>query len=424
MRYLLSAATLWFCALDLHADWPGWRGPRRDGVAREGGLLGEWPQGGPPLVWKASGLGGGFSSLAVANGRIFTLGDRGDSQFLIALEAATGREAWATRIGPSWEDAAAYPGSRGTPSVDGDLVYALGTEGDLVCAESATGKVRWRRSAGRDFGGQMMSQWKYAESPLIDGDRVVFSPGSFGGAMVALNKNTGATLWRAVAVGLGAKGSNGAGYSSAVVSEGGGVRQYVQLTGRGLIGIRASDGKLLWSYNRIANDVANIPTPVIRGDYVFTSTGYQTGAALLKLKPSAEGVDAEEAYFLDAKTFQNHHGGFVLLGDFLYAGHGHNQGFPICLEFLTGKVRWGGDIRNAGRGSAAVTAADGRLYFRYQNGVVMLLEASPEGYKERGTFEIPGVKQPSWSHPVVEAGRLYLREQDALYAYDIRAARP
>ena len=207
--------------------------------------------------------------------------------------------------------------------------------------------------------------------------------------MVALDKMTGKEIWRTAASNLGAKGKDGAGYSSVVISNAAGVKQYVQLMGRGLVGVRASDGKLLWSYNKVANDVANISTPVVAGDYVFASTGYGTGSALLKLAAAGGGVTATEVYFLDPKVFQNHHGGFVLVGDHIYAGHGHNKGFPICLELATGKVVWGGDIRNEGTGSAAVVYADGNLVFRYQNGVVILVEATPTGYKEKGSFTIP-----------------------------------
>jgi outer membrane protein assembly factor BamB len=348
------------------------------------------------------------------------MGDRKDGQYVESLNAADGSIVWATKIGPVWEDSETG-GPRGTPAVDGDSVYAMGTEGELVCLNIATGDIRWQKSMVADYNGRMMSDWKFAESPLVDGDKLLFTPGSFGAEMVAVDKHTGKDLWRAEGARLGPQGSNGAGYSSIVISNGAGVKQYVQLIGRGLIGVRADDGKLLWSYNRVANDVANIATPVVRGDYVFASTGYGTGAALLKLVKTAEGVDAQEVYFLDAKTFQNHHGGFVLVGDFLYSGHGHNNGFPICLEFLTGKVRWGGNIRPDGAtGSAAVAYADGRLYFRYQNGVMKLFDASPEGFKEEGSFKIPGVRAPSWSHPVIYQGKMYLREQDQLYCYDVR----
>jgi hypothetical protein len=262
--------------------------------------------------------------------------------------------------------------------------------------------------------------WKFAESPLVDGNKVVVTPGGRGAAIVALDKLTGKDIWRSTMPNIGAKGADGAAYASIVISQGAGVKQYVQLMGRGVIGVRADDGQFLWGYNKVANDVANIPTPVVQGDHVFASTGYQTGAALLKLVKSASGVEAQEVYFLDARTLQNHHGGLVLVGQHLYGGHGHNRGVPISVEMTTGKVAWGGDIRNAGTGSAAVTFADGRLYFRYQNGLMMLIDASPTAYAERGSFQIPDVAKPSWSHPVVTGGRLYLREQDALLVYDVK----
>jgi outer membrane protein assembly factor BamB len=387
-------------------------------VSPDTGLLSAWAPAGPPLAWKVTGLGVGFSSVAVAGGRIYTMGDRDGAQMLMALNQADGSPAWSTRLGPAWDDEMGGP--RGTPSVDGDAVYAIGTEGDLLCADAATGKERWRKSLPRDFGGRMMSMWKFSESPLVDGDRVVFTPGGSAAFLVALDKRTGRELWRTAAPPAGPRGREGAGYSSIVVSNGAGVRQYVQLTGRGLVGVRADNGKLLWGYNRVANDVANIPTPIVKGDLVFASTGYQAGSVLLKLVPSAQGVDAQEVYFLEARTLQNHHGGLVLVGDHVYGGHGHNRGFPIAVELATGKVAWGGDIRNAGTGSAAVTYADGHLYFRYQNGVVILIEATPAGYKEKGSFTIPDVNNPSWPAPVVSGGRLYLREQDTLYAYDVR----
>jgi outer membrane protein assembly factor BamB len=402
----------------LNGDWPQWRGPNRDGVSTETGLLSSWGPSGPPLAWKATGMGVGFSSVAVTGGRIYTMGDRGGAQTLMALDQANGKLLWSTRVGPMWEDEMGGP--RGTPTVDGELVYAIGTEGDLVCVEAATGRERWRKSLPRDFGGRMMSMWKFAESPLVDGDRLVFTPGGPNAFIVAVDKKTGREIWRTPAPPLGPRGREGAGYSSIVVSTAAGVRQYVQLTGRGLVGVRADNGKLLWGYNRVANDVANIPTPIIKGDHVFASTGYQAGSVLLKLVPSAQGVDAQEVYFLEARTLQNHHGGLVLVGDYVYGGHGHNRGFPIAVELATGKVVWGGDIRNAGTGSAAVVYADGHLYFRYQNGVVILVEATPQGYKEKGSFTIPNVNNPSWPAPVVSGGRLYLREQDTLYAYDVR----
>jgi outer membrane protein assembly factor BamB len=265
-----------------------------------------------------------------------------------------------------------------------------------------------------------MSQWKFAESPLVDGDRVVVTPGGNNAVMVALDKKTGREIWRAKMGTFESSGPSGAGYSGIVISNGGGIKQYVQLTGRGVIGVRASDGWFMWGYGGVANNIANISTPIIDGDHVFASTGYGTGSALLRISRTGDRTTASEVYFLDPGTFQNHHGNMVKVGSNLYAGHGHNRGFPIALDFASGKVLWGGNIRNAGQGSAAVTYADGHLYFRYQNGVMMLIEATPEGYREKGSFEIPDVRNPSWSHPVIINQRLYLREQDTLYVYDIK----
>jgi outer membrane protein assembly factor BamB len=408
------------------ADWPQWRGAARDARSPESGLLQAWPEGGPALAWRAGGFGAGYSSLAVADGRILTMGDIGDDQFLIAASAEDGKILWKRRVGPAWEEKS-YGGSRGTPTVDGNRVYAIGTDGDLLCADTKTGEALWRRSLAKDFSGKLMFaggryDWRFSESPLVDGDRLIVTPGVPGAALVSLNKKTGKEIWRAAIPAGGERGLDGAGYSSAVVSTAAGVRQYVQLLGRGLVGIEAETGRLLWSYNRIANDVANIPTPIVTADHVFASTGYGAGAALLKLEKSETGVDAREIYFLAADTMQNHHGGMVLHDGHVYSGTGHNKGFPLCIGLEDGTVKWG-PVRNKGKNSAAVMYADGRLYFRYQDGLMVLVEATPEGYNERGSFMIPDVEKESWSHPVVADGKLYLREQDDLLVYDIRAGR-
>lgn len=406
------------------SDWPQWRGPERNGKSAETGLLGEWPAGGPPLAWKAEGLGGGYSSLSVVDGRIYTMGDLGDSQYVIALSADGGGHLWKARVGPRWEDE--YGGPRATPTVDGERLYATGTAGDVVCLETATGREVWRRNLERDFGGDLMKamgqyDWRYAESPLVDGDRVVVTPGAPDAMMVALDKATGEEIWRARIPELGERGADGAGYASVVISNGAGVRQYVQLVGRGVIGIEAATGRFLWGYNGVANDVANIPTPVVQGDYVLASSGYGTGAVLLHLVRAGDGVAAEEVYFLEGSVMQNHHGGLIVDDGFIYTGTGHNKGFPMSVRFADGKVAWG-PVRNGGKGSAAVTFADGRLYFRYQDGTMILVEATPEEYREHGSFVIPDVDNFSWSHPVISNGKLYLREQDRLYCYDVSAS--
>jgi outer membrane protein assembly factor BamB len=399
-------------------EWKQWRGAERDGISPDKGLLDEWPAEGPELLWKATGLGRGFSSLSISDGRIFTMGDTSDGEFAIALALDDGKELWRTRIGDVWEPQG-YAGPRCTPTVDGQLLFALGPHGDLVCLRTANGKELWRRNLRDEFGGAVPN-WGFSESPLVDGDKLVCTPGGDEAGIVALDKNKGTEIWRAAIPPLGDVGRGGAGYSSIVISDGGGVRQYVQLMAHGAVGVAAQDGKFLWGYSKIANRTAVIPTALVDGDFVFVSSGYQTGAALLKLSPSGDGgVKAEEQYFLTGKEMQNHHGGMIMLGDYVYCGHGHNAGAPTALEWKTGKVAWRHN-RGPGTGSAAVAYADGNLYFRFENGVMALIGATPDDYHEHGKFEIPGAQPPSWSHPVVIGGRMYLREQDALLCYDVR----
>lgn len=394
------------------AEWPQWRGPNRDGISPETDLLDEWPEAGPPLAWKATGLGDGFSSVAVVDGKVYTIGRKDGKERLVALDKS-GKILWTAPTG-------GRDSPNGTPTVAGNRVYAVGHQGDLICADIADGRVVWQKNFGRDFGGKMMSGWGFSESPLVDGNRLVCTPGANDAIIVALDKQTGETIWKAaMPADIGARGNDGAAYSSIVISKGAGVKQYVQLVGRGVIGVRADDGKPLWGYNAVANGTANIPTPIVHGDYVFCSSGYGTGAALLQLSKEGDGVKATQKYFLQPNVMQNHHGGMVLIGDYVYCGHGHNQGFPLCVNMSTGKVAWHPG-RGPGQESAAIAYADGNLYFRYQNGVMALIEATPESYKLKSKFDLPGTGQPSWPHPVIAEGHLYLRDQDQLLVYDIR----
>ncbi len=408
-------------------DWPQWRGVNRERRSDEVGLLPGWPEGGPPRVWSASGFGSGFASLSVANGRIYTMGDVGDDQFVFAAREPDGSLLWRARVGPASEHLS--PGARSTPTVSGPRVFALGTDGDLVCLNAADGTECWRRNILRDYAARQMRysgthHWGISESPLVDRGNVIVTPGGQDALLAAFDAATGKEIWRTrVNADLGPKGDDGTAYSSVVISTAAGVRQYVTMVGRGAVGVNAASGRLLWHYNPIANGTANISTPVISDDQVFVSTGYQTGAALLRLTARPGGVDAVERYFLPHTTFQNHHGNMVLDQGVVYAGHGHSLGFPIAIDLESGRVLWG-PTRNAGEGSAAVIWADGRLYFRYQNGLMMIIEATPSGYRERGSFMIPGVRRESWSHPVIANGRLLLREQEQIHAYDLRATPP
>ena len=396
-------------------DWIQWRGPNRDGISHETGLLQSWPEGGPPVAYQTEGLGGGFSSVAIAAGRLYTMGKFGDETRLLALDATDGKLLWQTPVGNGGE------GPNCTPTIDEDRVYALSFAGDLVCAESATGKVLWRTNFPNDFGGKMMSSWGYSESPLVDGPHLIVTPGAPNAALAALDKKTGRVVWRTpMPANTGQAGQDGAGYSSIVISNARGVKQYIQFVGRGIISADAKTGQFLWGYNRIANGTANIPTPIVLDDLVFCSSGYDDGgSALLRVSGSRNQLSVSEVWYKRANELQNHHGGMILVGDHVYMGHGHNNGFPVCFDLKTGRDRWRPG-RGAGTGSAAVTYADGRFYFRYENGTMALIDASAEDYFERGRFRIAINNGQSWPHPVISDGKLYLRDQHQLIVYDIR----
>ena len=393
-------------------DWPQWRGPHRNAVSAEAELLPTWPAGGPRVVWRGSGVGQGYASVAVSRGRLFTIGTVGQDVSCHALDAETGRHLWSRQFGTTSRD------SCSTPTVDDDRVYALAPDGELVCLDAETGLIVWRRHLPDEFDGRMPGRG-YGESPLVDGNWLVCTPGGADAMLVALNKRTGGVVWKSTMPDMGPAGYDGAGFSSIVVSQAAGVRQYIQLVGRGLIGVAANDGRFLWGYNSLANRTANIPTPVVHGDLVFAANGYNTGSVLLKLvSQGKQGVGTEEVYRLNGSRFQNHHGGIVLVGDFIYGGHGSNNGLPTCIELQSGRVKW--KRRGPGVGSASVVYADGKLYFRYQNGIMALVDATDGGYRLNGEFPIPGAGGDSWAHPVIAQGKLYLREKDNLWVYDLK----
>jgi outer membrane protein assembly factor BamB len=426
-----------------NADWPQWRGPTRDGISRETGLLKEWPKGGPALLWDAKKVnkertvGQGLSSLVIASGKIYTIGDilkveqvefkdkkgkvgkknvtKGGNVFFFCYDAETGKELWRTVIGPP-SMGGPGGGPRCTPTADGDRVYVITTQGKLVCLKTGDGAILWQKDLVKEFGGRTPGFGGYCESPTIDGDKLICAPGGKKACMVALNKLSGDVYWMCEA-----PKNDGTGFASIVKTEVGGIKQYITLAHNqlGLIGVEAETGKFLWSYTRVANGTANIPTPIVKGDLVFASTGYGAGAALVKLVPDGQGgIKVEEQYFLKGGQLQNHHGGVVLLGDYIYGGHGHNNGLPFCLEWKTGKFAWGPE-RGPGNGSAAVLFADGNLYFRYESGDVALIEATPTAYKLKGSFR-PQISGNGWPHPVIYHGRLYLRGNDQILCYDLR----
>ncbi len=386
-------------------DWPTWRGPKRDDISTESGLLKAWPAGGPPLAWKATGLGTGYSSVSVADGRVLTMGDGPDGARVLAFSAKDGSLLWQSEV--IGKPGGNYPGTRCTPTIDDGLVYALAQFGDFVCLDVTTGKVKWTKSLQKDFGGGYAG-WNYTESPLVDGNKVLLTPGGKKGAMVALDKKTGALLWQS------AQWTDRAAYSSIVPSDFGGKRHYVQFTEDSVAGIEAATGNLLWRAPR-KGSTASIPTPVVSGDLVFVTSGYSVGCNLFKLKADTGGITTEEVYA--NKNMVNHHGGVILLGKHLY-GHSDSGGWT-CMELSTGEVAW----KNRGVGKGAVTFADGHLYCRSEGGkgTIALVEATPEGYKEKSRFDQPDRSDKnSWAHPVIAGGKLYLRDMDVLLCYDVK----
>ncbi|MEX2261899.1 MAG: PQQ-binding-like beta-propeller repeat protein [Bryobacteraceae bacterium] len=386
----------------LAEDWPQWRGVNRDGISPETGLLKSWPAEGPKLLWKTGGLGEGFSAFSVAQGRLFTQGQRGDREFVLALDAATGKKLWEVETGASFRERRGH-GPRGTPTVDGDRLFALAADGSLVCLETATGRRVWGINIVSQFGGEVIN-WGMSESPLVLGEHLIVTPGGPGAAIVALNKRDGKTVWKSQ--------SDEAGYSSPIAFNMGGSTVLAVLTGEAAVGLAAKNGELLWRYDKVSNRTANIATPIHRNGHVFVSTDYGTGCALLKLTAQGGGVRASEVYF--SREMKNHYSSSVLVKDHLY---GFSSAVLTAMNFADGAVAW--RDRSVGKGS--VTYADGHLYCYSERGVMGLVEATPEGYREKSRFQIPPGEFNTWTPPVIANGRMYLREQDNLYCYDIKA---
>ncbi len=417
---LLSATA--FAGPSESFDWPQWQGPDRTAVSKETGLLQVWPQNGPLLAWKVKGLGGGYSAPSIAAGRILGMSNRGNDEVVWALAETDGKELWATRLGSAYTRQRMPQGKEGpgcTPTIDGDVAYALGGGGDLVCLRVADGKIVWRKSLTADFGGTVPT-WAYRESPLIDGDKLIVTPGGREATLAALNKKTGAVVWKAQV-----PGGDAASYSSAIAIDFGGQRQYVQLLSRGLVSVAAENGKFLWRYDAPANrNGINITTPLYHDGEVFATSAYGAGGGLVKLsKDDKGGVKAQEVYL--TRKMQNHHGGVILLDGYLYGASGGNEGgYLACLEFQTGKVMWDERDKPGRRGvkKGSVAFADGRIYYRQEDGTMILFEPSPKQYLERGRFEQPDrTDKPAWPHPVIANGKLYLRDQDVLLCYDVKA---
>ena len=409
-------------ATSTSADWPQWRGPDRDGISKESGLLKQWPAGGPKLLWQLNDIGDGYSGPSVVGTRLYLMSNRGmDNEFVQALSAQDGKVIWTTRVGNvgNPDQNPKYPKARSTPTVDGNFFYALGSDGDLACLEAKSGKIRWQKNLRKEFGGQP-HDWAYSESPLVDGDVVVVTPGGEQATMVALNKKTGALIWKSAI-----PGGDPAGYASAIVVQGGGRKQYVQFLSKGLVGVDAKTGEFLWRYKEVVKGPAQVFTPVARDGYVYAGA-LGIGGGLIRLNAQGKGVAMEQVYF--ERGLPNGFGGAVLIGNYLYGSDTAGQKV-VAVEFTTGKTVWKAD--SLGRSSFAY--ADGLLYVHAWAGDVGLVEATPEGYREKGRFTPPS-NQPkaaqgspyadtAYAHPVIANGALYIRDGGTLWAYDVKARR-
>ncbi len=404
-RFLLVLiSSVYVAGFAVGIDWPQWHGPDRTNLSTETGLMKQWPKGGPQQSWSVFGLGNGYGTVAIQGDWIFVQGTMGSNSVVFCLNRADGKKIWATGLGGSLDQEKGN-GPRGTPTVDGDRVYALSEEGSLACFRARDGFTAWRRNILKEFNASNI-EWLISESPLVDGNNLIVTPGGRGASIVALDKMTGKTIWTTKEL------SDPAGYASCIVADVQGVRTIMTLNSKAGVGVRASDGKLMWRYTKVANDTANVATPVYHDNMVFYTSAYNTGCALLRLKAANGEVKAEAVYF--SRELMNHHGGVVLVNGYLY---GFSNAILTCMEFQTGKVMW----KNRSVGKGCLTYADGNLYLLGEGNTVGLAGANPSGYVEKGRFSIPDQGWPSWAHPVVCGGRLYIRNQGVLSCYIIKA---
>jgi outer membrane protein assembly factor BamB len=411
-RFLIGAAILLaFAWADVAAaqtfNWPQWQGPTRNGLTKETGLLKQWPEGGPKRVWLFEDCGAGYGGPAIVDGKLYILGERDGNCQLIAVNVETGKQVWATPVGPTYKNDWGG-GPRSTPTVDNGRVYAMSPTGNLVCVKAANGEEVWRVTM-ESLGGKVPN-WGFAESVLIDGNKVLCTPGGPQGAIAAIDKETHEILWQAKEL------TDFAHYASIVRGEIHGKPQYVQLLEKRLVGLSPEDGKVLWQVDW-PGSVAVIPTPIILGNHVFCTSGYGAGCMLVNINAKNQ---VEKVF--ENKRLKNQHGGVINVGNYLY-GYSDEVGW-VCLDARTGDLAW---REREALGKGAIGYADGRFYCVDQSeGNVVLIDASPKAWMERGRFVLePQSKDRSprggiWVHPVVVNGKLYLRDQEYVYCYDVK----
>jgi outer membrane protein assembly factor BamB len=395
-------------------DWPQFRGPNRDGKSAETGLLKSWPEGGPKLLWTAKGCGEGFGSPVVVGSAIYIIGDANGAATLTNLDTEGQHKGQVVFGKTNPSDPNRANGSRSTPTYYGSAsdasatIYVSGAWGEVACFDAKTFSKQWEVNVKDEFHGTLPT-WKYAESPLVDGDNLICTPGGMDAGIVALDRKTGKTVWTSKGL------SDSAGYSSCVKMTVDKLPMIVTMTGKGLVGVSAKTGQFLWRYDRPANKIATCPSPVFLGNRVFEATGYGAGGGAVDLAVSANGVTATQAW--ETKDMVCHHGGYVLVDGYIY---GNNGGGWACIDFKTGQTKW----KDTGVGKGCIIYADGMLYTQTENTKtreIGLVKASPEAFTMVSKFALPaeGANQ-LWAHPAIANGRLYVRHGDVLYCYDIK----
>ena len=389
-------------------DWPQWRGPERTGRSAETGLLKQWPEDGPKKLWTVKGLGEGYSTISVKDGRIYTMGTSDGGEAVFALEFNSGRQLWVSQSSDRIYNEKRGNGPRGTPTCDGDFVYTEDSFGVVTCLKAADGEKVWQVGLS-DLGGRR-PHWAYSESPLIAGKAVIVTPGGRRGTIAALDKKTGKVIWQSP------DAKHAVAYGSCMLIDVKGKKQIVNVTATGprigrrrfgtMIGVDANSGKLLWEFSKGVAGIA-CGTAVYHDGIVVASSGYGAGTGAADIT----GGRANELWHLNGRG--SHHGGIIRVDDHIY-------GFidaMTCIEMKTGKVAW----RNRSVGKGSLVYADGHFYCLSERNTVGLVEATPDGYKEKGRFSIPKSGRQSWAHPVVVGGRLFIRDQDTLSCYDVKA---
>jgi outer membrane protein assembly factor BamB len=444
-RFVLALCAVLTGSVVCADDWPQFRGPDRNGISKEKGLLKAWPKGGPPLVWTFKDAGLGFSSVAVAKGVVYTLGAdmKFQDEYAIALDEKTGSELWRAKIGPLYTvleknkegvlvNVNAYgDGPRATPTIDGNLLFALGGKGQLVCLDvTQKGKEVWRKHLIDDLGGVIMDKYGFSEAPLVDGDRVICTPGGPKGMLAALDKKTGTVVWRST------DWTDKAPFSSIIPAEIHGVRQYIQTgydaagNGRGVIaGVDAKNGKLLWSTTNFTGSNQGIGTSaVVAGNLVYITAGDGAGCGLFEIDAKQKAMKNKYSKTVSKKV-RNAHGGVVLVDGYIY-GHSEREMW-ICQNYQTGKIEW--DEKESLPGaSGSLVAADGKLYLYSDNGEVGLADADPTKFNLVSSFTIPirstipmtrtsSRSARTWAHPVIANGILYVRDTEYIFAFKIAA---